>query len=450
MKTTTDIVYFLGIGGIGMSALARYFHFYGMTIHGYDAGRTPLTEQLEAEGMHVHYTDDVSQIPKNISRVIYTPAIPESNREFLYFKAQGILMEKRAAVVGEISRDLFTVAIAGTHGKTSITAMVAQILHVSGIPIVAFIGGIARNFETNFIASEHPQFMVVEADEFDRSLLRLHPDIAVVTSMDADHLDVYSGLGDLQHTFLKFARLLPERGMLVHEEKLNIFGGEIKNTLSYGLSDNAELSADNIHIEKDRYCFDVLQNGTLLTTLKMQVPGRHYVENALAAFGVALHLELDVSSIKEALEGFTGVARRFDYRIRTSGQVYIDDYAHHPNELMATLHTVRQLYPGKEMTIVFQPHLYSRTRDFVDDFARVLSEADCLILLDIYPAREKPIQGVTSQLIADKVTIAKKYVLNKKELFAYLKREKPPLLLTLGAGDIGLMVEEVEEILKAS
>ncbi len=450
MKTTTDIVYFLGIGGIGMSALARYFHFHGMTIHGYDAGRTPLTRQLEAEGMRVHYTDDVSQIPKNILRVIYTPAIPESNREFMYFKAQGIRMEKRAAVVGEISRDLFTVAIAGTHGKTSITAMVAQILHVSGLPLVAFIGGIAGNFGTNFVVSAHPKFMVVEADEFDRSLLRLHPDIAVVTSMDADHLDVYSGLADLQHTFLKFARLLPEKGMLVHEEKLNIFAGRVKNTLSYGLSDNAELSAGNIHIEKDRYCFDVLQKGTVLTTLKMQVPGRHYVENALAAFGVALHLDVDVSTIKEALEDFTGVARRFDYRIRTSEQVYIDDYAHHPNELMATLHTVRQLYPGKEMTIIFQPHLYSRTRDFVNDFARVLSEADYLILLDIYPAREKPIRGVTSQLIADKVTIAKKYVLNKKELFAYLKKEKPALLLTLGAGDIGLMVEEVEEILKAS
>jgi len=450
LKTTTDIICFLGIGGIGMSALARYFLSRGMTIYGYDASRTPLTEQLEAEGMYVHYTDDVSQIPKNVSRVIYTPAIPESNREFLYFKSQGITMEKRAAVVGEISCDLFTVAIAGTHGKTSITAMVAQILHVAGMSMIAFIGGIARNFETNFIASEHPQVMVVEADEFDRSLLRLHPDVAVVTSMDADHLDVYSGLADLQHTFLKFARLLPEKGILVHEEKLNVFADKIKNTLSYGLSDNAELSAGNIHIEKEHYCFDVLQSGTIIMTLKMQVPGRHNVENALAAIGVALHLKLDVSTIKEALEGFAGVARRFDYRIRTSAQIYIDDYAHHPNALRATLHTVRQLYPGKKMTIVFQPHLYSRTRNFADDFARVLSEADCLILLDIYPAREKPIPGITSQMLAEKVTITKKYVLNKKELFTYLKKEKPSLLLTLGAGDIGLMVEEIVEILKAS
>lgn len=433
-----------------MSALARYFHSCGMTIYGYDAISTPLTRRLEAEGMFVHYADDVVKIPKKVSRVIYTPAVPESNNEFRYFKSHGIKIEKRAAVVGEISRNLFTIAIAGTHGKTSITAMVAQTLHVAGKPMVAFIGGIARNFGTNFIASERPRFMVVEADEFDRSLLRLHPDIAVITSIDADHLDVYTGLEDLQHTFLKFARMLPGRGILVHEEKLNIFTGEIKNTLSYGLSDNAELSAGNIHIEKDRYCFDVLQSGTVLTTLKMQVPGRHYVENALAAIGVALHLELDVLTIKEALEDFTGVARRFDYRIRTSAQVYIDDYAHHPNELLATLHTVRQLYPGKEMTVVFQPHLYSRTRDFADDFARVLSEADRLILLDIYPAREKPISGVTSRMIADKVSLKEKYVMSKKELFAYLKKEKPVLLLTLGAGDIGLMVEDIEKILRGS
>lgn len=450
MKTTTDIVYFLGIGGIGMSALARYFHSRRMTIYGYDAISTPLTRQLEAEGMFVHYTDDVVQIPEKVSRVIYTPAIPENNNEFRYFKSHGIKIEKRAAVVGEISRNLFTIAIAGTHGKTSITAMVAQTLHVAGKPMVAFIGGIARNFGTNFIVSERPRFMVVEADEFDRSLLRLHPDIAVVTSMDADHLDVYTGLEDLQHTFLKFARLLPENGWLIRLEKLKFFEGELKNDLSYGLSQNAGLSAGNIHLENDRYCFDVLQSGTVLTTLKMQVPGKHYVENALAAISVALHLDVDVSTIKEALENFSGVARRFDYRIRSSAQVYIDDYAHHPNELLATLHTVRQLYPGKEITVVFQPHLYSRTRDFADDFARVLSEADRLILLDIYPAREKPISGVTSRMIADKVSLKEKYVMSKKELFAYLKKEKPALLLTLGAGDIGLMVEDVEKILRGS
>jgi len=450
LKATTDIVYFLGIGGIGMSALARYFHSCGLTVYGYDISRTPLTRQLEAEGMFVHYTDDVVQIPENISRVIFTPAVPESNTEFQYFKSQGVKMEKRAAVVGEISRNLFTIAIAGTHGKTSITAMVAQILHTVGMPVVAFIGGIARNFRTNFVALEHPQFMVVEADEFDRSLLRLNPDVAVVTSMDADHLDVYSGLEDLQQTFLKFVRLLPKKGWLVYQKKLKTFEGEIKNNLSYGFTQDAGLSADNIHLEKDRYCFDVQRYGKHLLTLKMQVPGRHYVENALAAIGVALCLDIDVSAIKEALENFMGVARRFDYRIRSSEVVYIDDYAHHPKELKVTLQTVRQLYPEKKLTAVFQPHLYSRTRDFADDFARVLGETDRLILLDIYPAREKPIPGVTSRMILDKVNLTEKYIMNKKELLTFLKKEKPELLLTLGAGDIGLLAEEVEEIMKLS
>ncbi len=450
MKTETYIMYFLGIGGIGMSALARYFLSTGASIYGYDACRTPLTAQLETEGMQIHYEEDVSLIPENVSRVIYTPAVPNTNAEFLYFKERGIILEKRAAVVGQISSGLFTIAIAGTHGKTSVTAMITQILYAAGMPVVAFIGGIVRNFGTNFITSPHPEFMVIEADEFDRSLLRLHPDIAVITSMDADHLDVYSGLEDLQQTFLEFARLLPEKGMLVHEEKLQIPEGEIKNNLSYGFSEKAGLSAGNIHIEGDRYCFDVFRNGKLLMSLQMNIPGKHYVENTLAAVGVAMQLSVPVSVIKQALEDFTGVLRRFDYRIRTSEIVYIDDYAHHPKELEATLHTVRQLYPGKEVTVVFQPHLYSRTRDFAYDFAQVLSGVDRLILLEIYPAREMPIPGVTAQMIVDKVTVAEKYVMSKTELFAFLKSEKPELLLTLGAGDIGLLVEEIEKIMKAS
>ncbi len=450
MKKRPDIIYFLGIGGIGMSALARYFRSRGITIYGYDVSSTPLTRQLEVEGMHIHYVDDVSLIPENVTLVIYTPAIPEINREFRYFKAHKIKMEKRAAVIGEISRDMFTVAIAGTHGKTSITAMVAQILYTAGLPMVAFVGGIAKNFGTNFIVSEHPQYMVVEADEYDRSLLTLHPDIGVITSVDADHLDVYSGLEDLQRTFLQFARLLPEKGLLIHQERLKTFVGEIKNRISYGTTGDAVLSADNIRLEGGDYCFDVRQNGKQLMLLKMHIPGNHYVENALAAIGVALRLNIRIPVIKRALETFVGVVRRFDYRIRTSERVYIDDYAHHPEELRATLQAVRQTYPGRKITAVFQPHLYSRTRDFADDFARVLSEADCLILLEIYPAREKPIPGVTSQMIADKVSIAEKYVMNKKELFAFLKKEKPALLLTLGAGDIGLMVEEIEKIMMAS
>ncbi len=450
MEKRADIIYFLGIGGIGMSALARYFHSPDITVYGYDMSSTPLTRQLEAEGMHIHYADDVSLIPENVTRVIYTPAIPETNREFRYFKARNIKMEKRAVVIGEISRDLFTIAIAGTHGKTSITAMVAQILHTAGLPMVAFVGGIAKNFDTNFIISDHPQYMVVEADEYDRSLLTLHPDIGVITSMDADHLDIYSGLEDLQRTFLQFARLLPEKGVLIHQEKLKIFVDEIKNRMSYGTTGDAALSADNIRLEEGCYCFDVRQNGEQLMLLKMHIPGRHYVENTLAAIGVSLRLNIRISVIKRALEAFAGVVRRFDYRIRTPEMVYIDDYAHHPEELRATLQAVRQTYPGRRITAVFQPHLYSRTRDFAGDFARALSEADCLILLEIYPAREKPVPGVTSRLIADKVNLKEKYIMDKKALFAFLKREKPALLLTLGAGDIGLMVSEIEKIMMAS
>ncbi len=450
MNTVTDIVYFLGIGGIGMSALARYFHGLGMTIYGYDACSTPLTKQLESEGMHIHYSENTGQIPAQISRVVYTPAIPDTNAEFRYFKSHGVKMEKRAVVIGEISRDLFTVAVAGTHGKTSITAMLAQILYVARMPLVAFVGGIVRNFETNFISSPTPKFMVVEADEFDRSLLSLYPDIVVITSMDADHLDVYSGLEDLQHTFLQFARLLPQNGLLVHNDKLSIFNGEIKNRLPYGLSEKAVLSAKNIHLENDRYCFDVCRDGELLMTLNMLVPGKHYVENALAAIGVALRLDIESITIKQALENFAGVARRFDYRIKMPDMVYIDDYAHHPKELMATMQTVRQLYPEKKMTVVFQPHLYSRTRDFANDFVQVLGQADCLVLLDIYPARERPIPGINAQMIADKINLEEKYVMTKKELLAFLKKEKPALLLTLGAGDIGLMVGEIEKILMAS
>ncbi|GMT44706.1 MAG: UDP-N-acetylmuramate--L-alanine ligase [bacterium] len=450
MKKRPDIIYFLGIGGIGMSALARYFRSRGLTVYGYDVSSTPLTRQLEAEGMHVHYVDDVSLIPENVTRVIYTPAIPEPNRELRYFKARNIKTEKRAAVIGEISRNLFTIAIAGTHGKTSITAMVAHLLHTAGLPMVAFVGGIAKNFGTNFIISKHPQYMVVEADEYDRSLLTLHPDIGVITSVDADHLDVYSGLEDLQSTFLQFARLLPEKGLLIHQEKLKIFAGEIKNRMSYGTTGDAVLSANNIRLEEGYYCFDIRQNGKQLMLLKIHIPGKHYVENALAAIGVALRLGIGIPVIKRALETFAGVVRRFDYRIRTSERVYIDDYAHHPEELRATFQAVRQSHPGRKITAVFQPHLYSRTRDFADDFARVLSEADCLILLEIYPAREKPVPGITSRLIADKVNLKEKYIMDKKALFAFLKREKPALLLTLGAGDIGLMVREIEEIMMAS
>ncbi len=447
MKTQKDIVYFLGIGGIGMSALARWFHSRGASVYGYDAFATPLTRQLEKEGMHIHYEADVSFIPEKVDRVVFTPAVPQENPEFRYFREKGMKMEKRAEVLGSVSSGLYTLAIAGTHGKTSITAMVAHILREAGVPIVAFIGGIAKNFGTNFVLDANPQCMVVEADEFDHSLLTLHPDVAVVTSEDADHLDVYAGLEELRRTFVKFIRLLPPKGMLVHHVKLKNFEEEQVNRITYGLLEGAELTAENISIEDGRFCFDILYKGNVLTNLKMQVPGEHYVENALAAVGVALQMGIKAPVIKRALDDFQGVVRRFDYRIKTPERIYIDDYAHHPEEIRVTLKAARRLYPEKKMTVVFQPHLYSRTRDFAGDFARVLGQADQLVLLDIYPARERPIPGVTSALIADKVKGTQKQLMSKAELPAFLKQEKPELLLTLGAGDIGLMVKEIEKIL---
>ncbi len=448
MKNKNDIIYFLGIGGIGMSALARWFHSRGAEVYGYDAHPTPLTKQLEAEGMSIHYEPDVSVIPTNVDRVVYTPAIPALQAEFVYFREKGIRMMKRAEVLGEISRDLFTLAVAGTHGKTSITAMVAWILHVAQKEMVAFIGGIANNFNNNFVLSDHPQYMVVEADEFDRSFLTLHPDVAVVSSVDADHLDIYNDKQTLQETFVRFVRLLPPEGQLIHQVHLSLFHEEKIKRLSYGYAPEAQLRAEDVHLEQGRFCFDVFLGNDFLFSLRMLVPGIHYVENALAAIGMALACNISLPEIKKAMESFTGVQRRFAYRIRTPERVFIDDYAHHPEELRVTLEAIRQLYPGKVLTVVFQPHLYSRTRDFAEAFAAVLSMADRLILLDIYPAREKPIPGVTSGIILKKVTAKEKQIMSKIQLLTFLKKEKPELLLTAGAGDIGLMVNEIEKILR--
>ncbi|UBM63064.1 UDP-N-acetylmuramate--L-alanine ligase [Candidatus Sulfidibacterium hydrothermale] len=448
MKTKKDILFFLGIGGIGMSALARWFLAGGYTIYGYDAFRTPLTRQLEKEGMHVFYTEDVARVPETVTRVIYTPAISKDHPLFRYFVSQNVKMEKRAAVLGDISRDLFTIAIAGTHGKTSVTAMVAHILKEAGFPVTAFIGGIAKNFQGNFVFSPDSKYLVAEADEYDRSYLFLHPDVAVITSMDADHLDIYSGMDDLRKTFMQFARRLPENGKLVLKERLP--EPENISVITYGFSEEAVLKAENIRIEKERYCFDVKQNKTLLFSPALRLPGLHYVENSLAATGVALQLGIAPAVIREALKSFTGVQRRFDIRIQTPERIFIDDYAHHPEELRVTLQTVKTLYPDKKLTVVFQPHLYSRTRDFVDDFARVLETADRIILLDIYPAREKPIPGITSQLIADKIKQTETILMNKEALLPFLEKEKPELLLTLGAGDIGLLVPDIEKILRVS
>ncbi|MBE0650193.1 MAG: UDP-N-acetylmuramate--L-alanine ligase [Bacteroidales bacterium] len=448
MNKPKEILYFLGIGGIGMSALARYFHKQGCEIYGYDLTPSLLTRQLETEGMHIHYTDDISLIPAFVDKVIYTPAIPEENAERRYFKERGIPLHKRAEVLGEISHELFTIAVSGTHGKTSITAMIAHILKMADLPLVAFIGGISKNLNSNIYISEKPEYLVVEADEFDRSLLKLDPNLAVVTSMDADHLDIYQNLSEVHKTFLLFAKQIRKNGKLVAHERLTIFENEFPDRVTYGLSKESKVYASKIKVQEGKFHFEVWRQKEHLMNVKMNIPGLHYVENALAATSIALQLEIDPEIIKKALESFTGVERRFDYRIQKPDLIYIDDYGHHPVEIQATIDAARILYPDKKISAVFQPHLYSRTRDLADEFAIALSSVDRVFLLDIYPARERPIPDVTSKIIFDKINIEEKYLMDKRSFLKFLEEDKPAVLISLGAGDIGVMVEDIERILR--
>lgn len=440
-------MYFLGIGGIGMSALARYFNKEGKQIFGYDLTSTPLTTQLETEGMHIHFNDDPLQIPSGIDLVVYTPAIPEENTELNYFRKAGIQMIKRAQLIGQLSHDYFTIAIAGTHGKTSISAITAHIMKSAGLNLTAFIGGICLNYQSNFIHSKKTDYLLVEADEFDRSFLNLKPDIALISSMDADHLDIYKTPTDLVESFKMFAGLLKINGTFIHNKSLPAFNLSDVETITYGINPEAGVSANNIHIREGQFLFDLESRKQKITGIAMQIPGHHYIENALAAAAICLELGVNGNQIKTGLEGFTGVERRFEVRINKPRQVFIDDYAHHPEEIKATVKAVRMLYPNKRLTAVFQPHLFSRTKDFAKEFAASLSEVDQIILLDIYPAREKPIPGITSTTILDRISISDKKLMSKSELFKYLETENAELLLTMGAGDIGLMINKIEKVL---
>ena len=440
-------LYFLGIGGIGMSALARYFNRQGKRIAGYDLTPTPLTVQLEQEGMQIHYAEDISKIPEETDLVVYTPAIPGENKEFIYLQQSAIPMMKRARVLGELTKNHFTVAVAGTHGKTSISAMTAHIFNVAEKKITALVGGLMNNYKSNVILNLPADILLVEADEFDRSFLEIQPDISVISSMDADHLDIYKDKQKLIRGFLDFSRKLPEKGMLIHHHKLKLFDDIPVKRISYGIDKEAGVSAGNVRIEEGAFVFDLKFGKTSINGIRMAVPGYHYVENALAAATVCFTQNVSPEDVKRGLETFEGVERRFDYRIRTESLVFIDDYAHHPEEIRATIRAVRAVYPGKKITGVFQPHLFSRTRDFADEFARSLEVLDKIILLTIYPAREKPIQGVDSSIILDKINNPEKMLVSKEQLFKYLQQEKPDVLLTLGAGDIGMMVPEIEKIL---
>lgn len=440
-------VYLIGIGGIGMSGLARYFYQKGFLVSGYDKTSTPLTQALEAEGIAISYIDDASSIPTEFHNkdtktlIIYTPAIPKDSLVFNHFVNRGFDIQKRSQVLGILSKDTFTIGVAGTHGKTTTSTLVAHLLEVGGIKCSAFLGGISTNYNTNLLIGES-NVMVLEADEYDRSFLTLHPNIAVVTSMDADHLDIYGAEAQLHESFKLFTNQIKEGGKLIYKEGL-----PLNNGTTYGISKSAQAKALNVRIANRKFYFDFKNEFIHLEDLELGLPGQHNIENAVAAIEVALALDVNPDLIKEGLTSFKGVKRRFEYQVQTEGRVYIDDYAHHPEELKACFKAVRSLYPDKKMTVVFQPHLFSRTRDFLDNFAEVLGTADDLLLMEIYPARELPIEGVTSSALADKITGSNVVVCNHQSALSLIKSKQPELLVTVGAGDIDTLVLPLKQMM---
>jgi UDP-N-acetylmuramate--alanine ligase len=448
-------IYFIGIGGIGMSALARYFRSRGKQVGGYDRTETALTCELEAEGMAIHYSDDPALAPRDADLIVYTPAVPADHAEWQYYRQHGYRVMKRSEVLGAVTESSFNICVGGTHGKTTVTTLIAHILRDSGYGCNAFLGGISVNYGTNFWSSPR-NCAVVEADEYDRSFLTLNPDIAVVTAMDPDHLDIYGTESALQEAFIAFTQRIRPGGFLLSKFGLSR-GGDLRSDIhqTYSLQDSgSDWSAGHIRSEEGSYFFDLMFRGSPVEALKLGMGGLHNVENCIAAAVVARRLGLESGKIRKAVESFRGVRRRFEYILPPSGKaeerrpVFIDDYAHHPEELRVLIGGVRDLFPDRKCTLVFQPHLYSRTRDLAEGFARSLDLADEVILLPIYPAREEPMAGVESQLILDKMKLAAKRVMEKGKLLETLAAEKPALLITAGAGDIDGLVEPIRRILE--
>ena len=446
--------YFIGIGGIGMSNLARYFLSYHKQVAGYDRTSTTLSRQLEKEGALIHYEDNVDKIPPRFKNpqttlMIYTPAVRGSQTEFVYFTENNFVFMKRAQVLGEITKLNRAICCAGTHGKTTVSSMVAHALRQSSVDCSAFLGGILKNYQSNLLISDTSDITVIEADEYDRSFHWLHPWIAIITSVDPDHLDIYKSEKQYHESFEKFTSLIREDGYLIMKKGLAITPQchESVTQYTYSLTEG-DFHADNIRLGKGTLVFDLIYPEGILKGINLGVPVLINVENAIAAAAASLLSGVSEDEFKDALSSYQGAKRRFDLRFKSDEVVFIDDYAHHPNELMASILSIKKLYNGKKVTGIFQPHLYSRTRDFLDEFAISLSLLDELILLDIYPAREEPIEGITSQLILDKVTIANKMLCSKEELLDVLKDRTPEVLVTLGAGDIELMLSDIEHFCK--
>ena len=477
MKLKTDIesrmndeikkigsVYFIGIGGIGMSAIARFFHSNGITVSGYDRSETGLAKELEAEGIEIHFDENVETIPKDVDLVVYTPAVPKDHKELVFYRQNGYRVVKRSDVLEMITRSSFNICVAGTHGKTTTTTMIAHLLRDSGYGCNAFLGGISVNYGTNFWGSDN-NVCVVEADEYDRSFLKLLPDVAVISSMDPDHLDIYGTAEAMEEAFIDFSKKIKRDGLLI--SKFGLKRGrdlQASRHVTYSLqNESADAYAGNIRMKNGSYEFDVVIKDNKLGDVILNMGGMHNVENAVAAIAVASSLEIENDKIRAAVESFKGVKRRFEYIIKNERIVFIDDYAHHPEELRALILGAKTLFRQKKCTIIFQPHLYTRTRDLANGFAEVLDLADEVVLLPIYPARELPIEGVSSEMILEKMKNENvsagahgNKVLSKEALLKWIRNdyvknldtEFGQVLITAGAGDIDLMVEPIKEILE--
>ena len=441
-------IYFIGIGGIGMSAIARYYKFKGYEVSGYDRTPSELTGKLIEEGIGVHYTDDVCFIPKDVEStlVVYTPAVPKSLGELTYVREKGYRVIKRSRMLGEIAEGQRCLAVAGTHGKTTTSTLVAHILTESGEGCTAFLGGISRNYNTNTLISHTPT-VVAEADEFDRSFLQLHPEIAVITAMDADHLDIYGDLAHVVEAFKAFASQVS--GQVIIKKGLDITPSDTRaKILTYHPEDTAaDFHPENVRVREGHFIYDLHYPGGVLQDICVGTLGRVNMENSIAAAAIALLYGISPEAVRHAIGTFEGAKRRLEVHVNLPGKAYIDDYAHHPEELAKAIASIRDIYPGRKLTAVFQPHLYTRTRDFAEDFAKALSAVDRLILLDIYPARELPIPGVTSRIIFDRVTAPEKILIRREELMETLEKEKIDVLVTFGAGDIDRFTGAIAEML---
>lgn len=451
MHKLNDIqkIYFIGIGGIGMSALARYFKSRGAAVSGYDKTVTPLTKELEQQGIEIHYEERVDLIPKDVDAVVYTPAIPAHHAELVYYREHQYTVVKRSDVLQWITEGSFNICVGGTHGKTTVTSMIAHLLRHSGYGCNAFLGGIAANYNTNFWSSER-NVVVVEADEYDRSFLKLVPDIAVVTAIDPDHLDIYGTPEEVENAFVQFAGKVKPGGCLITKKGLSResdLNASHNYRYAYHQSD-ADVTTTDLKVENGSYTFNVQGPGWFIQDITLHMGGLHNIENAVAAITVAKYLGIDDDKIRAAVADFKGVRRRFEYALKNAQHVVIDDYAHHPEELKALISGVRSIFKEQTLTLVFQPHLFSRTNDLADGFAESLDMADQIILLPIYPARELPMPGVTSDMLLQRMKATDKILLEKQEMLNWIKENKPSLVVMAGAGDIDALVQPVKAILE--